>query len=525
MKTAKQQRSTTERQVIQGILSQTAAADHRLRTYFGAKWGIFLRAPEVYFDIKRLAGVKLVPLAELAEIKFGLKSGCDKFFFPKEVTKEILEKLGAVEANARYGYDVKASRRIALIEAGDGSFHLIEKKFLQPEVHGLMDITSVGLDRQMLKRSVVLIPTPVARDANFARKYIHWGESEGFQEGETCKGRVGQDRAWYDLTGTKSGQIIWPKLQQYRHVVAYNPEGLICNCNLYDLSCREGVDPELLCAVLNSTLVALMKFLYGSQMGREANQVTEVFDVKMMLVPDVRSISEEIQQKLLAGFTPLRSRSAEQLVDVDSEENGWTGELAYVDRQNLDSAVLELLGLSTSQVSRTRDTIYKEITSLYRTMRIAEQKMQRFRSASSRGGNVTPQSIAAEIWSELAVHPQVALVQDFVSDAEGEYIEVDSPHVKYVKANLFHGEGVQIGGKLLALGTKAHCDFVIAAAESGMRGRLLVPDSAKTCKNAVLGCEQRNASLDQQFRELSAAFTADVKVQERVVRELWRKVR
>jgi len=231
------------------------------RQYCGSKWGIFLRAPSIYFTLLERCGSKLVPLAEISHATFGLKSGCDKFFFPHDVTDVAIKKNSDAVLFERYGLKAEDTKKLRLIRAGDGSVHVLEKKYVEPEIHGQMDITQVMVDEKLLKRRVVMIPTKLPKTASYARRYVRWGEKEGFQNGETCQSRVTVKRKWYDLTNRQRGKIIWPKLQQYRHVVAHNPDGLICNCNLYDLFPLEGVDDEALCAVLNSTIVAMMKFL------------------------------------------------------------------------------------------------------------------------------------------------------------------------------------------------------------------------------------------------------------------------
>jgi len=80
-----------------------------------------------------------VPLGQLAEIRFGVKSGADDFFFVCDVT----------EVNRRFKekWDTRLADtdRIRVVEAGDGSRHLIEAEYLEPEVHSLMEIDSVGL--------------------------------------------------------------------------------------------------------------------------------------------------------------------------------------------------------------------------------------------------------------------------------------------------------------------------------------------------------------------------------------------
>jgi hypothetical protein len=60
--------------------------------YGGGKWGKYLRAPDLYFEIKRDYGQRFVALGEIAEIRFGVKSGCDKFFMPRDVSAKFLGK-------------------------------------------------------------------------------------------------------------------------------------------------------------------------------------------------------------------------------------------------------------------------------------------------------------------------------------------------------------------------------------------------------------------------------------------------
>ncbi|MEA3375208.1 MAG: DNA methyltransferase, partial [Chloroflexota bacterium] len=50
--------------------------------YGGDKWGgKYLRAPEIYWEILERAGDRLVPLGESAEVRFGIKTGCNEFFY------------------------------------------------------------------------------------------------------------------------------------------------------------------------------------------------------------------------------------------------------------------------------------------------------------------------------------------------------------------------------------------------------------------------------------------------------------
>ncbi len=61
-------------------------------TYYGGKWGIHLRAPDLWFELMDRFGDKFTLLGELAAVRFGVKSGKDEFFFPRDVSQECLQK-------------------------------------------------------------------------------------------------------------------------------------------------------------------------------------------------------------------------------------------------------------------------------------------------------------------------------------------------------------------------------------------------------------------------------------------------
>jgi type I restriction-modification system DNA methylase subunit len=497
--------------------------------YTGYKWGIFLRAPQIFFTLLERGGKRFVPLGQLANVKFGLKSGCDKFFFPFDVTSEaVSQEITEREFTERYGIKRRETNRLRIIRAGDGSVHLIEAKYLEPEIHGLMDVSSVGLSREQLDRSVVMIPTGFPKKDGYARKYIKWGEKERCDEGSTCQSRINDDRDWFDLTGRRRGEIIWSKLQQYRHVVAYNPESLICNCNLYDVFVSDSVDEKHLCAVLNSTVIVIMKFLFGSQMGREANQVTEIFDAKMMLVPDPRYATASVRRRLESALNSMRERHAMPMVDVDSTETSWTGELALADRQQLDDAVLELLGVSDKKERESlRAELYEEVTKLYRQLRVAEREMQRHRSANARQGRATAQSIAAEIWDSLDTHPDYRTPLDFIPPrARTETFDLPTEgRAHIIPRNMFQPDSVRIGNTLLELGDPLRCAFVKRLSQVGVSGSVRVPLQPEHCSNALNQYQAYTDETNAEFQRRAAAYTSEEPMQERIVRELWRKLR
>jgi len=57
--------------------------------YIGAKWGKYIRAPEIFFTIMEKAKDKLLPLRLFAEVNEGKPTGANDFFY---VRRELAEK-------------------------------------------------------------------------------------------------------------------------------------------------------------------------------------------------------------------------------------------------------------------------------------------------------------------------------------------------------------------------------------------------------------------------------------------------
>jgi type I restriction-modification system DNA methylase subunit len=497
--------------------------------YIGYKWGIFLRAPEIFFELLERGGDRFVALGQITDVKRGITSGCDKFFFPRDITDKALSDFpDNREFKEHYGVSRSETKGIRIVRAGDGSQHLIEAKYLEPEVHSLMEIDSIEINPQELARKILLVSEPKERlKGTHVLRYIQWGEREGFDEGSTVQGRINSGRFWYDLTGERRGELLHPKSQQYRHIIPRNTQRLIANCNLYDVQCSDGVQPDLLGAILNSTIVVLNKHQFGRYMGREANLKTEVVDVKMMLVPDPRHATVSVRRKLERAFNSMRQRKTHQLVEVDSHEAGLTGELALEDRQQLDDAVLELLGISNKQErERLRAELYSEITTLYRQLRVAERKMQRFRSATARHGRASAQNIAYEIWEALETPYLYKTPVDFIpKGSRTEKIDLPTGRARIIKGNMFQPDSVEVGETLIELDDPVRCEFVKKLADTGTHGEISIPLQSERCQKALEDYQEYVSQTNDEFAGLAAAYTAEEAMQERVVKELWKRLK
>ena len=65
--------------------------DTEEQKYTGAKWGKYLRAPDIFFKILEKGKGKLVPLKQIAEVRRGFTTGANEFFY---LTEEEIKRRG-----------------------------------------------------------------------------------------------------------------------------------------------------------------------------------------------------------------------------------------------------------------------------------------------------------------------------------------------------------------------------------------------------------------------------------------------
>ncbi len=357
-------------------------------THSGGKWGIHLRAPDIYFELMDRFGDKFVPLSEIAEIRRGITSGCDAFFFPRDVTDEVVEKLSEAELKKRYGITKKDTKRIRICKAGDGSVHLIEAEYLEPEVHSLMEIDSITIDTLALSRVAFIVNDSKSklRDTR-ALKYIRWGEKQKFHLRDTCAARETEARNWYQIEPETRSFGILPKIQQYRHIVPLNENGLLVNCSLLEL-CSAKTDNHVLVAVLNSSIVGLFKWSYGRGLGREANLQLDVYSAQMMPIPDASKFTSDSLEKIAAAFEKMRKSRRVNLAD----------EITWEERRVLDSAILLAVGVPPAEMTRLQEGLYGAIVALHSEMRDLELKAQKNRLKSARNGESPADAASSDEW-------------------------------------------------------------------------------------------------------------------------------
>lgn len=524
--------------------------------YFGGKWGVYVRAPDLWFNLIDKYGDRFTSLGELAEIRRGITTGKDDFFYPKDTTEECLASFSDPIA-FEHEYGVARSQvdngTIKLVLAGEkrGELHAIESIYLEPEVHSLMEVKGFVARAQDCSRLIFLAPSPKKSLQKLAKAYVAWGEEHGVHKGSTCAQRVTKEKDWFDLTGHRRGMAFWPKAQQYKHAIPLNSANLQANCNLYDLFPADEVSGKALTAVLNSTVVILAKHQFGRPVGVEGNLKTEIVDVTMMLVPDLRRASAKLIRALedamdkLATRDPLQLLSERRMRQMAFTKSGKKAELEALsdeceldmtDRRVLDHAVLELLGIKTrNERDEWINRLYNYLRQFFEETRHKEEQAIVNKNVTKRQGAVSPQDLATQIAAELNTQDPLLFrtYKDFFNESGvgDDWIarEVPSEGAPEFHADM-HDVGVRFfrGKKhveFMHLPSEAHAALAVLAIQEMRRETVQVPRSEIACatilRNYQAFINKRNALL----RDVIAQRVADEDVQSTVLDLLLDRVR
>jgi len=519
--------------------------------YYGGKWGVWLRAPDLWFDLMDEFGDRFVPLGEIADIRRGITSGKDSFFFPIDHTKEAL-KVEDDPARFREAYgvprEVVESGEVRLVRCGEerGEIRPIEARFLEPEVHSLMEVDGFTVAPEDCGRRIVLIGK--SRDeieGTYAGRYISWGEQQKIHQGATCAARQTDARPWYDLTGHRRGSLFWSMAQQYKHAVPINEHDLICNHNLFDLFPKH-IDAEAVGGILNSSLVLLSKFQYGRPVGVEGNFKTEVVDVNMMRVPDPRRANEKALADVREAFRKLKTRKALQfLSERRMREMAWRqagreeelqklsdrSELDMPDRRELDDAVLAMLGVRSAKRREAMiDALYGYLREFFEKTRRKEEKAILNKNKARKRGKTDPAEIAVQIFAEMKEKRGDLLRRydpDFLDRTQPfDTFEIPSDGIPSRYRDMFVPCGVRfIKGKktetaLLKTQNAVQDDLILLLVRSGIRGLVRLPRNEAKGQRLLGDYGRFVMKREEWIRRAIGERTADEDLHEKIFTSL-----
>jgi hypothetical protein len=517
--------------------------------YVAGKWGRYLRAPDFYFEIMERFKDRFVRLGEIVDIRFGVKTGCDAFFMPRDVTQSLLREYKDDKAFRKavgVARKVVVAGRVRIVKDGAGTYHPIEPEYLAPEVHSLMNLDRPIVRPRDLDRVILLVGEPLRTlKGTHVYRYLKHGERATYASTKsknvpvprrsTCAARD----PWYDLTKLiDPGFAFWPKSQQYRHIVPENPHRTICNCNLYDLGSREldRREQRTLSAILNSTLLALFKTFYGRFAGTEGNLKTEVIDVNLIDIPNPCEADHKVSGRLVKALGQLQRRevlgmieaalmdchSYRRALDLASRRIELPDELTQTDRRALDDAVFELLGVADpAERNALIDRLYEETALHFRAIRVTEIQKMEDRAKAGRS-KFAISDLAADAWDAVDLADLTPLAEWLKASAAGptETLEIPSERPVHLPPNdMFQSDTVYFGPKQryhVACRSHAQARLVARLAELGVVGPVDVPTDEAAAKVALEKVNARHEAAAERLRELAASRSGNIETQDEV---------
>lgn len=301
--------------------------DEAANEFVGAKWGKYLRAPEIFFTILKRNRDKLVPLKQAARVKFGIKTGANEFFYltEEEIAREQIEKQFWTHRNKK---GTRVPNYVVLSPKECGGLEISADNLSQRVlmIHG---------DKSKLKKTHVL-------------KFIERGEAKGFNQRATCASR----EKWYDLGERTPYGFLHPMIHNERQVVALNLHGYFVDHNLFEIQPKRKDWLLPLAAYFVSTPAFLMKELGGRVNLGEGALKTEGVDIEKFLSIDPNNLGKRPLEKLRKWV----KNNLDYIHESCFEEFGArTPEEISLDRikparRDLDKIVMgEILGLSDDE--------------------------------------------------------------------------------------------------------------------------------------------------------------------------------
>jgi len=483
--------ATRIRVVRQGELSgdlQGALGKH--------KWGYLLRAPEVMLTARAATSVKLTCLGDLAEIRFGSKTGINTFYY---LTPEQAEDRR-----------IEPEYLFRLVKATDNASH------------------SIVVDVAALPRSVFVCRRSKKELRKLghtgALKYIEWGEQQKFTSGKLAgmtwpHGVEVENRkpGWYALPKYRgySARVFWQKAYHDTYLQRCSETDLIPDQRLYFLDPNEGIDAEVLSAVLNSFVVALaLESIAPVAAGEGVCEVRLEDARESLLVPNLCKITKAQQAAILKAFEPLKKRSILRVPD----------EVKQKDRKTFDSAVLKAIGLDPKKYLAP---IYEGLCELVHE-RIELGKMRgKARKVKARGKRAEKQ-VVEEVLDEVLPDGPKRFPDEFFSAtaAKGKKASIDMPEDSLIfdHSPLFTGVHTKDDSFSLNVKTPAEGKFLLYAQRSGHRNAE-VPEKVVEISRTVANYEKYLRELRTQLYEAYYRRTLDTRTAARLTQAAFDRFR
>jgi hypothetical protein len=287
-----------------------------------AKWGKYLRAPDVYFELLDKCKNKLIPLKSIAEIRRGYTTGINEFFYLEPIERKEIEK-GCVYCRNGRGWE-----------------GFIEEKYLKAIIKSPKESDTITIDPQKLKYKIFLCnetKTDLRKNGDkYALRYIEWGEKQRTKENVPWPNvsSVISRNIWWGLKHERFPEIIYPCGIDNVFKVFDNSNELLNDKRLYEIYTKGN---EVTKYLITSTLFSFFIETEARMSLGDGLLDLTVYEVAENLLPNTNLFSNKVIDQMKKHYDKLSSR---ETLSIFQEVN-------KKDRIGLDAIIIETLGIDS----------------------------------------------------------------------------------------------------------------------------------------------------------------------------------
>jgi len=479
--------------------------------YVGVPWrSRFLRAPKIAFELLRRTDFAM--LGSLASAKLGLKTGCDKFFYPVRFEPRNQQALERQHTTVHVR---------GLNGAWEGNLRVAD---LLPAVlnpHQL--ITPAGRTMVIPRRTQAFYLYP--RDGPLRADlsdYVKAAERAGVNKLKLVQNNASPKRWFKQARGIVRSTWALPYSSAYDYGAVDNAAGAVLNGRFVGIDPLDGTDPDLLGAALNTTFVVVSRLLEGTTTGVEGAFDVGPPAVRRMVIPDVRRIGDKHAAEICSVLDEMR---AENLIPSAPTSQATVGEL----RNRLDLAVLTGLGCSRGEASAVIGRVYESYARWRASVETVETMMRANRREMSRHGRDRagrPVDVAARrIWEEIE-HLAIVYPSDLLSSEDATETVDLGRRVKIPPQEPLFEAGVvfAVDGDRVDLESYDRARYLRMLLTIGFEPPFEIPIDSTKARAIVDAFEEDLAALQRKIRARAEAYLSEPRAIDSVVnavQKLW----
>jgi type I restriction-modification system DNA methylase subunit len=412
--------------------------------YVGSKWGKYLRAPEIFFTILEKGRGKLVPLKQVARVRFGIKTGANEFFYltEEQINKWKIEKEFWMHKDEKGqwvpNYVIKSPRecRSILVKPEDLKYWVL----------------MIHKDKKALKGTNVL-------------KYIEWGEKKGYHKRPTCASREN----WYDLGVWEKPDFLWPDAYNDRFGV-YDTQKMWGDKRFFYITLEETHYTTGVLGFLNSSIIPLLIEIDGITNLGEGAIYTNVYQLKSISVPKVIG---GIEKKIETSLSALKSRDVSSIFEEFSSPSSEfiSFENIKSDRRELDKVVMgDILGLTEEEQLE----VYRAVVDLVKTRL---ERAKSFKKVKKTKEGIDIDSLTQDVLGRMGEDNLVTFYKNHIVTTSCSSIDIPNRIEPIEMENSLFGWRLKIGRKVIDCSSEVLGRYLRVFAEMGWDKAVVPKDS------------------------------------------------